>query len=566
MTPILKSLIHKRWRAFREKKWPVFRHYKEKVKSEIKKAKRFWCEKESKTSRGLWNVVRSFRGSGKTDPWRRLIDEAGGLNEFLSALTNEFHKNFSSEDDDVELFPLSEQEWTFHVTPEVVFYHLSRLNCRKATGPDRIPPILLKLGAQFICRPLAALFNMSIKQQNFPASFKHAHICPIPKSSSPRVCDFRPISILSPFSKVFERIVLDHVKQHLLSCYGPHQHAYRPMGSTTTALIELCEYVTLALDCKHTSHVNIFCLDLSRAFDKLQHHRLLNYLSVCGFNHGFLCWLRSYLCSRTMSVKLMNSYGPTVVIPSGVPQGSVLGPFLFAAFMGSVNFSGVNLKSIKYADDVTIIESVSRGQFSSVNLDNCISIFNAEGLVVNRSKCKQLRMCRLQLCDSQDCGFIFVDTLKILGLTFTDRYSWCTQISNVLKVASQRFYIIRCLKNCLSTPELVQVYHTLITSLFLYASPVYGQLPSTLMAKLEKFQKRTHRLICGSGCECGAFPLLCSRFRDAAVQTLLRSEANQDHPLHGLVPERLPASNHFRIPACVTTRRLNFFPLGFPIM
>ena len=333
------------------------------------------------------------------------------------------------------------------------------------------------------------------------------------------------------------------------------------MGSTTTALIELCEYVTQALDYKNTSHVNIFCLDLSRASDKLQHYRLLNYLFACGFNHGFLCWLRSYLCSRSMRVKLMNTYGPVVNIPSGVPQGSVLGPFLFAAFMGSINFSGVNLKSIKYADDVTIIESVPRGQVSSVNLDNCISIFNAEGLIVNRSKCKQLCISRLQLCDSQDCGFTLVDTLKILGFTFTDRYSWCTQISHVLKVASQRFHVIRCLKNCLSTPERVQVYHTLITSLFLYASPVYGQLPSTLMAKLESFQKRTHRFICGPACDCDAFPHLCSRFRDAAVQILLRSEANQCHPLHGLVPERLSATKHFRIPACVTTRRLNsFFP------
>jgi hypothetical protein len=214
MTPVLKSLINKRWAAFREKNWSVFRYYKKKVKLEIAKAKRLWCEKESKTSRGLWNVVRSFRGSNGINPWRRLLDEAGGIQELLSALTCEFHKNFSF-DEDVELLPLSEQEWTFVVTPEVVFHHLSRLNCRKAIGPDMIPPMLIKLGAQFLCHPLAAIFNMSIKLKTFPTSFKHAHICPVPKSSSPRICDFRPISILSPLSKIFERIVLDHVKLNL---------------------------------------------------------------------------------------------------------------------------------------------------------------------------------------------------------------------------------------------------------------------------------------------------------------------------------------------------------------
>jgi hypothetical protein len=86
--------------------------------------------------------------------------------------------------------------------------------------------------------------------------------------------------------------------------------------------------------------------------------------------------------------------------------------------MGSINFSGENLKSIKYADDVSIIESVPRGQMSYVNLDECISIFHTEGLVANRSKCKQLRIRRLQLPDSQNCGFILVDVLKILGFTF----------------------------------------------------------------------------------------------------------------------------------------------------
>ena len=520
-----------------------------------------WGRRQMKSSRGLWNIVGTLRGSRMKNPWNRLVDDVGGIQKLLSKLTDEFFSNFNT-DEDVELLPLSEQVWDFHVSPEVVYDYLSRLHCRKATGPDNIPPRLLKLGAQFLCFPLAVIFNHSVRTATFPMCFKRAYVCPIPKSSCPSIRDFRPISLLSPLSKVFERIVLGHVKDKLFSCYGPHQHAYRPLSSTTTALIELSEHVTRALDCKDTTHVNIFCLDLSRAFDKLQHHRLLNFLNGCGLNHGFLRWLLCYLSSRSMCVKVLHNLGPCVTIPSGVPQGSILGPFLFAAFMGSVKFHGIEI-SIKYADDVIIIESLSGGQVSSVTLRDCVSTFDQKGLVVNPSKCKWLCLRRSKVCNlSVEPGFTQVDSLKILGCIFTNNLDWSMHISVILKLASQRLHIIRCLKDYLTPTELIRIYHAIITSLFVYAAPVYGNLNSTLSTKLERFQRRAHRLICGpTPCTCNRFPTLRSRFEDAAVQLLLCSEGNKDHPLHEYVPERLPLTSKFRMPVCATTRRLNsFFP------
>ena len=219
-----------------------------------------------------------------------------------------------------------------------------------------------------------------------------------------------------------------------------------------------------------------------------------------------------------MCVKVLNHFGPVVATPSGVPQGSVLGPFLFAAFMGSFKIDGMNVHSTKYADDVTIIETVSRNQVSSITLENCIALFNQEGLVVNRSKCKQLCIRRSRQCNfDNDSGFILVNSLKILGFIFDDRFTWKAQISHVLKLASQRLHIIRSLKNCVTTLELIRVYHSVITSLFTYASPVYGQLPTTLLTKLERFQKRGHRLICGPSCDFEGFPCLRKKFEDAAM-------------------------------------------------
>ena len=531
------------------------------MKKEIHRAKRIWSQRQSQSARGLWNAVKTLKGTRPKDPWRQLLEESGSLDDLLTRLTTEFCKNYNS-DDDVELLPLLGKDWVFHVSPSTVFYHLSKLSNRKAAGPDGIPPRLLKAGARYLCSPLATILNLSIKTKTFPSCFKLAHVCPIPKCNNPSVNDFRPIFLLSCISKVFERIVLDNVRSQLYQCYGPHQHAYRPLSSTTTALIEVCEYITQGLDCNETSHVNVFCIDLSRAFDKIHHHRLLNYLLTHGLNNGFLEWLRSYLCSRTFRVDILNRLGPLVKAPSGVPQGSVLGPFLFAAFMGSFTFGRDNacIRSTKYADDVTIVETVTHNQVSSISLDDCISIFHEGGLLVNRSKCKQLCVRRSQKgFYDYNCGFVRVNSLKILGVIFDDHFKWKAQISNILKLASQRLHVIRCLKTFITPSELTQVYHGIITSLLKYASPVYGQLPATLLAKLEKFQRRGHRLICGPSCRCDAFPSLDKEFEDAAMRLLEQAEAHRSHSLHSFVPGRLPASNQLRLPPCKTRRRSDSF-------
>ena len=116
-----------------------------------------------------------------------------------------------------------------------------------------------------------------------------------------------------------------------------------------------------------------------------------------------------------------------------------------------------------------------------LSLDSCEAVFVRNGLSVNRRKCKQLTVYRSQLCmPDTDTSFDKVDSIKILGVTITQRFKWDEHVSNVIKTASQRLYVIRCLKEIVSNTELVSIYHSLITSIFVYASPVFGRLPSKL--------------------------------------------------------------------------------------
>ena len=295
----------------------------------------------------------------------------------------------------------------------------------------------------------------------------------------------------------------------------------------------------------------------------LQHNRLLNHLNTLNFDHGFLRWLRTYLSQRNFSVRIDNNFGRRVVATSGVPQGSVLGPLLFASFMGSIDFESDLVQCVKYADDITLVESIETPSQQLLTSAYIKEKFVSAGLKLNMMKCNEMLIQRSVLPQNQVTTSVFStrDKLCILGFMFSKSLSWDIQICDILKRAARRLYIIRCLKPIISQSELIIVYHSIVTSLILYASPAFGNLPVGLLLSLERFQNRAHKLICGRGCTCDKFPSLSSVLQTRGLSFLFKCESEVNHPLHHLVPKRLPRSNHFCMPFSSTNRRLNsFFP------
>ena len=559
VTPLLKLLINKRWAAYRSKDWPRYVHFKEKVKLEINKAKRIWANRQTETCRGTWTLVNELRGK-KTSSTHNTSNPAETNNLLLSA-TDLFKSNFNDQPD-CQLKEILDEPWNPMFSVSDVERELTTLNERKSAGSDGVAGRLLRFGSPWLAKPLYYLFLCSILSRTVPTHWKLADVTPISKCRAPTPRDYRPISLLPAAAKILERLVLRWLRKHLLHLYGPQQHAFRPHGSTSSALIVMHDCITRFLDNSDILAVRVVCLDFSKAFDKIQHNRLLNYLHDNGINGGCLRWLRDYLSRRRMRVKLDGKYGPQFDVLSGVPQGSILGPYLFAAFMGSLS-RYVDAELVIYADDVSLIEPLTRQNCHSAKLAEIEAWITQSCFALNYCKSKQMILSR---STTRHNNFTYpaievVDDIKILGVHWDNRLTWEKHFDKIIKSCSQRLYIIRILKRVLPNQTLILVYHSLITSLLLYAAPLFSWLPCKIEHQLEKFQRRAHRLICSESCTCAAFPPLASVRKKRAVTFLICCENFKDHPLHPFVPQRLPRSGHFRLPCASTSRRLHsFFP------
>ena len=215
--------------------------------------------------------------------------------------------------------------------------------------------------APLICR----LANLSFNEGIFPSEFRIAQVTPLLKKPSLDASDpanYRPISNLNTIGKVLERLFLRRVLPHTLSTgnFNDFQSAYRSNHSTETALLKILDDLYRIVVKKNTAAV-LIGLDLSAAFDTVLHSTLLERLEqVFGVGGAALSWLRSYLDGRTQYVQLGTTRGSVTQVSLGVPQGSVLGPFLFSAYTspiaGVISSTGVSFH--QYADDMQIYSAL----------------------------------------------------------------------------------------------------------------------------------------------------------------------------------------------------------------
>ena len=219
------------------------------------------------------------------------------------------------------------------VYPDQVDTIISNLNNTTAFGFDQIDTFILKLIRPEIVPAVTHILNLSISTRVFPRSWKKSKIIPLHKKDDPlNPKNYRPVAIVPIISKILERVVFNQLFEYLddNNLLHPNHHAYRAGHNTTTALIQMYDGWLKAVE---SGQMTGACfLDMSAAFELVDHDLLLEKLSLYGLEFDSIEWIKSYLEGRSQSVMIEGCLSKLLMVSSGVPQGSILGPLLYTLF------------------------------------------------------------------------------------------------------------------------------------------------------------------------------------------------------------------------------------------
>jgi len=377
----------------------------------------------------------------------------------------------------------------------------NKMSARVSTGADGFPSILFKSCGLALAAPVCLLINRCIRERFIPSDWKVAIVTPVNKIPSPLlVSDYRPISVLSVVSKVFER----HLKTVLLPFIEPFLHesqfGFRSQRSTSDALMSFDTKVNFYLnDCKEV--VCVF-FDVSKAFDRVPHCGLLSVLrDKFNIPTPILALLRCYLQDRKQSVRVGGVLSQSAVVTSGVVQGSVLGPLLYIAYtnsLGSLAFTGKST-IVQYADDLVLmcplINATSMNDVQS-NVNLIVDHLKSLDLDVNATKTQSQVFSRsgksavVPFINVRNAPVALSTDTKYLGVTLDSKLDYGTHTAKkVVTVKRAIGYISRVFRKSVSIRSLLLLYVSLFRSVLLYACEVTYPGFKKDRLKLERCQK-----------------------------------------------------------------------------
>jgi hypothetical protein len=388
-----------------------------------------------------------------------------------------------------------------------------------APGKDGISINVIKHIKEFISDTLAHIFNTILSEGSIPNSFKIAVISPVHKSGDKTdINNYRPISLLNVFSKIFEIIIkkrlLTYLEENLILPIS--QYGFRENLGTEDALAQLSKDIYTNLEQKNKT-LGIF-MDLSKAFDSISHVKLLSIFQSIGINNKSYKLFKSYLQNRKQQVQIGDTLSNELTITNGVPQGTVLSPILYIIYVAELGNLNIHGKLFSYADDTALIISETNWEkaYQYAESDMCIinEWFFKHNLRLNPNKTKFItftqdkrtqpiiseikihKLCCIAKNKNDSCILIKkIDNIKYLGVVFDQYMKWDIQIKNlIIKMRKLNHFYINA-KKVLDKSMLRMVYFAMTQSILQYGITAWGGLGIVAYNKLQTAQKSIIKII-----------------------------------------------------------------------
>ena len=393
---------------------------------------------------------------------------------------------------------------------------IDNLKSKTSYGYDGVSNKILKYVKDELVEPLLLIINQSLSQGKFPDKLKLAKVTPIHKKDDIHKFDnYRPVSVLSSVSKVFEKVIFNQLYKYFQdnSLFHTSQYGFRSNHSTELAALEFLDRVMNEMD-KGQTPLSIF-LDFSKAFDTIDHNILIHKLKYYGLGNNSLSLFKSYLQDRYQYVQIENVKSELLKIKTGVPQGSILGPLLFLIYVNDISSVSKLFYPILYADDSTLISTLNlfkqRNKASNINKE--LNKFNiwlcANKLSLNCKKSKAMIFHFPQKHISYPNIYIdntlieYVDTFNFLGIFIDKNLKWKSHCSYIAGKMSKVVGILNKLKHFVPPKILFSIYNALIVPHLNYGNILWGdkneeifliQKKAVRVMTLNKYRAHTSRL------------------------------------------------------------------------